>query len=61
MMDNGEKQYIEKVYLTALSLWGKDTAKMKEHIEKTATAVYRLGQVELTPDVEPVTKISRGE
>ena len=42
MMDNGEKQYIEKVYLTALSLWGKDTAKMKEHIENTFPEILRL-------------------
>lgn len=60
-MDNEEKQYFEKVYLMALSLWGKETVKMKEHLEKTATAVHRIGQIKFTSDVEPVTKMNLGE
>jgi hypothetical protein len=34
---------------------------MKEHIEITARAVFRINEIELTPDIEPVIKMRHGE
>lgn len=61
MPDNEEKKFIAKVFLTAKELWGEDTVKMREHIEKTARAVYRIREFELTSDIEPITKMNHGD
>jgi hypothetical protein len=34
---------------------------MREHIEKTASSVWTIGKQELTPDVEPITKLRYGK
>lgn len=61
MSDNEEKKYIEKVFLTAKELWGEEAVKMREHIETTAKAVYRIKEFEITSDIEPFIKMSHGE
>lgn len=62
MTEISEKDYIEIVYSSAKNLWGKDEAmKMRDHIVKTAGAVWRTGKIELTPGIEPVTKLGMDE
>ncbi len=57
-----EKDYIEIVYSSAKSLWGNEEAeKMRDHIEKNAGAVWRTGKIELSPGIEPVTKLGMDE
>ena len=56
-----KKKYIEKVFLKAKELWEEDSDKMREQIETTAGAVYRIGKVELKSDIEPIIKMSHGE
>jgi len=46
------------MYRTAESLWGKEDAKkMRNHIEATASAVYRIGQLELDIVTEPAATL----
>ena len=62
MTEISEKDYIEMVYASAKELWGEDEAeKMREHVEKTAGSVWRIGKEELTPGTEPATKLKHGE
>ena len=52
------QEYIEAMYRTAESLWGKEDAKkMRNHIEATASAVYRIGQLELDIVTEPAATL----
>ena len=56
------KEYIEEMYRTAESLWGREDAeKMRQHIEATASAVYRVGKLELGTEHEPATKLRHRE
>lgn len=58
MTEITEKEYIESTYRSAVQLWGPDEAKkMRDHIEKTAGAVWRLGKIELSPGTEPEIKL----
>lgn len=51
-----------EMYRTAESLWGTEEAeKMRQHIESTASAVYRLGQIELDTENEPATRLRHRE
>ena len=61
MSNREEKKFIEKVVLTAKELWGEDAIKISEHIEKTAGAMFRIREFQLTSDVEPIIKMSHGE
>ena len=62
MTEISQKDYIEMVYASARSLWGEEEAeKMREHIEKTAGAVWMIGKEELNAGVEPVTRLRHGE
>lgn len=57
-----EKDYIDIVYASAEGLWGDEEAEhMREHIEKTAGSVFRIGKQELKPGVEPATKLRHGK
>ena len=52
------EEYVEMMCRTAERLWGSDDAeKMHNHIETTASAVYRIGQLELDTKTEPVTRL----
>lgn len=58
MTEITEKEYIETVIASAAQLWGDEEAKkMQDHLENTAGAVWRLGKNELTPGIEPATKL----
>lgn len=62
MAMTGLKEYIEEMYSAAESLWGREEAeKMRQHIEATASAVYRVGELELGTEDEPATKLSHRE
>ena len=61
MSDSEEKRFIEKIILSAKELWGEDVVNISQHIEKTAGAMYRIREFELTSDVEPIIKMSHGE
>jgi len=56
------KEYIAEMYNAAESLWGKEDAeKMMQHIEATASAVYRVGQLEIDTAIEPATRLRHRE
>ncbi len=58
MAEITEQDYIATVYASAETLWGEEEAKkMRDHIEKTAGAVWRLGKIELNAGLEPATKL----
>ena len=62
MTEISEKDYIEIVYASAEGFWGPEEAElMREHVEKTAGSVFRIGKIELEPGVEPVTKLRHGK
>jgi hypothetical protein len=61
MSDSEEKKYLEMTFSTAKKLWGEEVIKIKEHIEITSKAVYRVNQFELTSDIEPVIKLRHDE
>lgn len=62
MTEISEKDYIDIVYTSAKALWGETEAeKMRDHIEKTAGSVWRVGKIELNPDIEPVTRLWHGK
>jgi hypothetical protein len=61
MSNREEKKFIEKVVLTAKELWGEDAVKIREHIEKTAGAMYRIREFELTSGIEPIIKMGHDE
>jgi len=55
-------EYIEAMYETAVNLWGREEAdKMRKHIESTASAVYRVGKLELDTSIEPATRLRHRE
>ena len=56
------KEYIEEMYNATESLWGREDAeKMRHHIEATASAVYRVGKLELDTEYEPATRLRHRE
>ena len=56
------EEYIEEMYNAAESLWGREEAeKMRQHIESTASAVYRVGQLTLDTAIEPATRLRHRE
>lgn len=62
MTEISEKDYIDIVNASAKGLWGDEEAeKMREHLGKTAGSVFRIGKQELTPGIEPVTKLRLGK
>ena len=62
MAMTGLKEYVEETYSAAESLWGREDAeKMLLHIETTASAVYRVGQLELDTAIEPATRLRHRE
>jgi hypothetical protein len=60
LTDTGEKEYTESAMKTARSLWGAEADEMRQHIEATAGAVWRISEAELSPMTEPVTKLRHG-
>ena len=58
MSQGGEKSYVQRVLESARGMWGsEDVEKFKEHITRTAQAVYRVSNYPLEPGKEPVTKL----
>ena len=57
-----ERDYIDMVYASAKDLWGEEAAeRMRDHVEKTAGSVWRIGKQELKPGTEPVTRLRHGK
>jgi len=62
MTEISEKDYIDMVFASAKGLWGEAEAeKMRDHVEKTAGSVWRIGKEELNPGTEPATKLRHGK
>lgn len=56
-LDDYKKAMME----TARVVWGEEAEQAKPHIEAVAESVWRLGELELQPKLEPVTKLRHGE
>ena len=61
MTQTGEKEYVESAMEMARNMWGKEAEEMRQHIEATAGAVWRVSEAELSPMTEPVTKMRHRE
>jgi len=58
LSQGGERSYVQRVLESARSLWvSEDVEEFKEHITRTAQAVYRVSDYPLEPGREPVTKL----
>jgi hypothetical protein len=58
----GLEDYIELMMENARELWGDSEAeKISKHLEKTATAVWRISQINLGTRTEPATKLRHRE
>jgi hypothetical protein len=61
LVELSAEEYIESAIRTAKALWGKEAEEARKHIEATAKSTYIVSSAPLTPDIEPVTKLSNGE
>ena len=62
MTEVSEEEYIEMVLASAVELWGDEEAeKMRDHIVKTAGAVWHIGAEGLDPSIEPATRLRHCE
>ena len=53
------KEYTRMMQETSRVLWGEERSEeMSAHIEATSRAVWIVGNTELDPGVEPVTKLN---
>jgi hypothetical protein len=58
LSQGGEKSYVQRVLESARSMWGsEDVEQFKDHITRTAQAVYSVSTYPLEPEKEPVTKL----
>ena len=56
------KEYVAMMLEAAENLWGREEAeKMQQHIEATASAVYRIGKLDLGTELEPATRLRHRE
>ena len=53
------KEYTRMMQEAARALWGEErTEEMRAHIEATSRAVWVVGNTELDPGTEPVTRLN---
>jgi polyhydroxyalkanoate synthesis regulator phasin len=55
------KEYVKQTMETARGIWGMETEKMRQQIETTASATWRVWRTELSPMTEPATKLRHRE
>lgn len=52
------KEYTCMMLKTAVDLWGEERAnEMRSHIESISKAVWVVGDTQLDPEIEPVTRL----
>ncbi len=52
------KEYTRMMLKAAIDLWGEErAAEMKAHVESVSKAVWKVGNTQLDPGVEPVTRL----
>jgi hypothetical protein len=57
-----KEQYVSSVLETAKEMWGSETLNgIHRSIERTAEAVYEVSNYQLSPHIEPVTKMRLSE
>ena len=55
------KEYTRMMLKAAVDLWGEERAEeMSPHIERVSKAVWVVGDTQLEPGVEPVTRLMHG-
>ena len=58
----GQREYVELMHETAMILWGAEEAeKIRNHIEATATAVFRNAEATIPTSLEPATRLRHRE
>ena len=57
--DTGE--YVRQTLETAKGIWGEEAEKMRQQIETTAAASWRVWRTELSPMMEPATRLRHRE
>ncbi len=62
LSEEAKRQYVSSVLETAREMWGSDTLnEIHRSIERTAEAVYEVSNSQLSPHIEPVTKMLLSE
>lgn len=52
------KEYTRMMLKAARDLWGEERAEeMSPHIERVSKAVWIVGNIQLDPGIEPVTRL----
>lgn len=52
------KEYTRVMLKAAIDLWGEERAKeMRPHVERISKAVWIVGDIQLDPRTEPVTRL----
>ncbi len=55
------KEYVQQTLETARGIWGEEAEKMRQQIETTAAASWRVWRTELSPMTEPATRLRHRE
>ena len=54
-------EYVKQTMETARGIWGEEADKMRQQIETTAAASWRVWRTELSPMIEPATRLRHRE
>lgn len=55
------KEYTRMMLKAAIDLWGQERAnEMRSHVESISKAVWVVGDTQLDPETEPVTRLMHG-
>jgi len=55
------EEYMRQTFETAKAIWEEEAEKMRQQIETTATASWRVWRTELSPMTEPATRLRHRE
>lgn len=55
------ENYVKQTYNTAKAIWGAEADAMRQQIEITAYASWRIWRSELSPMTEPATRMRHRE
>ena len=55
------EEYMRQTFETAKAIWEEEAEKMRQQIETTAAASWRVWRTELSPMTEPATRLRHRE
>jgi hypothetical protein len=54
-------EYIDLMMKTARSLWGTEAEEIRQHVETTASSIWRNSQAPLSIETEPAIRLRHRE